>query len=433
MPLFSVIIPVFNTEKYLKKCIKSVLTQKHSQTEIIIVEDCSTDKSLKICNSYKKNSLVKIIRNKKNLGVAKSRNNGIFAARGKYLLFLDSDDWLYPNCLSDLEKIVITRSKPDVIIGRYNSDGFPSSNKILFKKSKPNTFSANNFFLLINKLKFRPMVIWHYVVKKSFIEKKKLYFVDVKNGEDEEFGARLLCSMKSCTFNKKNYYWHRTHKQSGLRYSMDLKSTESYLKILVEYYKFISKTTLTHQKLKFINTCIKFALGEFSARIVLHNKKELKKLSKVFFNYIKNSKNILNKIKDKNTFLLFKNNKSTNSILSYQKKIKEKILTKVKNLKFKYSKIYVYCAAIHGFSTAQILVKEKFKIVSLIDDNKVLEKIKFMNISVVNGKYFLKNKNQNFTKILILVCQQSIKTYNTIARKLISKGIKKNQIIHIIY
>ena len=146
MPLFSVIIPVFNTEKYLKKCIKSVLTQKHSQTEIIIVEDCSTDKSLKICNSYKKNSLVKIIRNKKNLGVAKSRNNGIFAARGKYLLFLDSDDWLYPNSLSDLEKIVITRSKPDVIIGRYNSDGFPSSNKILFKKSKPNTFSVNNFF-----------------------------------------------------------------------------------------------------------------------------------------------------------------------------------------------------------------------------------------------------------------------------------------------
>jgi len=433
MPLFSIIIPVYNTEKYLKKCIKSVLNQKHNKTEIILVEDCSTDNSLKICDSFRSKSSVKIIQNKKNLGVAKSRNNGIFAAKGEYILFLDSDDWLYPGCLRALEDLIITNPKTEVIIGKYNSDGFPSTNDILFKKGKLNTFSSNKFFLLINRLKFRPMVIWHYIIKKSLIDKKKLYFVDAKNGEDEEFGARLLCSMKFCTFYKKNYYWHRTNKQGGLRYSMDLKSTESYLKILVEYYKFISETKLSYQKLKFVNTCIKFALGEFSARIVLHNKKELSKLSQIFFNYIKNSKNTLKTVKTKNIHLLFKNSKSYNNILSYQKKIKEKILAKVKNLKFKHSKIYVYCAAVHGFSTAQILIKEKFKVESLVDDNIILEKIKFMNISVVSGKFFLTNKNQNFSKILILVCQQSIKTYNAIASKLMLKGIKKKQIIHIIY
>ena len=89
MILFSVIIPVHNTEKYLLRCIKSVLDQKHNKTEIILVEDCSKDNSLKICNSFKNNKSVKIIRHKKNLGVSITRNHGIRAAQGKYILFLD--------------------------------------------------------------------------------------------------------------------------------------------------------------------------------------------------------------------------------------------------------------------------------------------------------------------------------------------------------
>ena len=70
MTLFSVIIPVYNTEKYLRKCIKSVINQKHENTEIILIDDCSTDKSFKICESFKNNPSVKIIRIQKNLGVS---------------------------------------------------------------------------------------------------------------------------------------------------------------------------------------------------------------------------------------------------------------------------------------------------------------------------------------------------------------------------
>ena len=90
MPLFSVIIPVYNSEKYLNKCIKSVLNQKNNKTEIILIEDCSTDNSLKVCNSFQHNPSVNIIRHKKNLGVSISRNDGILAAKGKYILFLDN-------------------------------------------------------------------------------------------------------------------------------------------------------------------------------------------------------------------------------------------------------------------------------------------------------------------------------------------------------
>lgn len=429
MPLFSVIIPVYNTEKYLNKCIKSVIDQKHNKTEIILIEDCSTDSSLKVCNSFKNNPLVNIIRHKKNLGVSISRNDGILAAKGEYILFLDSDDWLYPGCLRNIEKLIIKKPKTEVIIGRYNSDGFPFNNEILFKNSNSNTFSANKFFSYINQLNFRPMIIWHYIVKKSLINNKKLYFIDVKNGEDEEFGARLLCSMKLLSLYGKNYYWHKTRKQGALRYSRDLKSTESYLKVLVEYYKFISKTTLSSDKQKFINECIRFAYGEFSARIILHSKTEIKKLSFKLSKYMSNSKISLNKIKNKNIYLLLKNK----NISQHKDLVAKNILNKLKNTEFKFSKIYIYCAAVHGVATLNILQKNKFKVTSLVDDNLDIEKQTFVNVDVISGKSFLKIKKQQRSKILIVVCQQTIKTFDEIAKKLKLKGIKSNQIIHVMY
>ena len=429
MALFSVIIPVYNTEKYLNKCIKSVTDQKHNKTEIILIEDCSTDSSLKVCNSFKNNPLVNIIRHKKNLGVSISRNDGILAAKGEYILFLDSDDWLYPGCLRNIEKLIIKKPKTEVIIGRYNSDGFPFNNKILFKNSNSNTFSANKFFSYINQLNFRPVIIWHYIVKKSLINNKKLYFIDVKNGEDEEFGVRLLCSMKLLSLYGKNYYWHRTRKKDALRYSRDPKSTESYLKVLVEYYKFISKTTLSSDKQKFINECIRFAYGEFSARIILHSKTEIKKLSFKLSKYISNSKISLNKIKNKNIYLLLKNK----NISQHKDLVVKNILNKLKNTEFKFSKIYIYCAAVHGVATLNILQKNKFKVTSLVDDNLDIEKQTFVNVDVISGKSFLKIKKQQRSKILIVVCQQTIKTFDEIAKKLKLKGIKSNQIIHVMY
>ena len=429
MPLFSVIIPVYNSEKYLNKCIKSVLNQKNNKTEIILIEDCSTDNSLKVCNSFQHNPSVNIIRHKKNLGVSVSRNDGILAAKGEYILFLDSDDWLYPRCLKNIEKLITINPKTEVIIGRYNSNGFPFNNKILFKKRNSNTFSANKFFSYINKLNFRPMIIWHYLVKKSLINNKKLYFMDVQYAEDEEFGARLLCSMKLVSLYNKNYYWHNKSIRYSSRYTRDLKSTESRLKVLVDYYKFISKTALSSDKQKFINECIRFAYGEFSARIILHSKAEVKKLTAILRKYIYNSKISLNKIKNQDIYLLLKNK----NILEHKKLIEKNILKKLKSIKFKFIEIYIYCAAIHGVATLNILQNNKFKVSALIDDNLNIEKQTFVNVNVITGKSFLKIKKQNHSQAIILVCQQTIESFYAIRKKLKLKGIKNNQIVHVTY
>ena len=92
---FSIIIPVYNSQKYFSNCLKSVISQNFSNYEIIIIDDASKDKSKKIYKSYSKNSSkIKIVKNKKNLGVSISRNKGIKKSSGKYIIFLDSDDVL---------------------------------------------------------------------------------------------------------------------------------------------------------------------------------------------------------------------------------------------------------------------------------------------------------------------------------------------------
>ena len=103
MPLFSIIIPVYNYEKLIKKCLLSILKQKFSDYEIIIINDCSRDRSLEICKKYKKKyPLIKIINNKINKGVSFSRNLGIKFSTGKYIILLDADDYLESSSLKKL-------------------------------------------------------------------------------------------------------------------------------------------------------------------------------------------------------------------------------------------------------------------------------------------------------------------------------------------
>lgn len=99
----SVIIPIYNTEKYLKKCLDSVCNQTLKDIEIICINDCSTDNSLKILEEYAKvDNRIKIINFEKNKGVAIARNTGIKASRGEYIAFVDSDDYIE---LDFLEKL----------------------------------------------------------------------------------------------------------------------------------------------------------------------------------------------------------------------------------------------------------------------------------------------------------------------------------------
>ena len=104
-PAISVIIPVYNQEKYVGKCIRSVLGQSFQDFEVIIVNDGSTDKSLKICQKYAESDPRITVIDKQNDGVTLARKDGVLKSQGDYLFFIDSDDYLVKNALGTLIEI----------------------------------------------------------------------------------------------------------------------------------------------------------------------------------------------------------------------------------------------------------------------------------------------------------------------------------------
>lgn len=115
-PLISVIIPVYNSAKYISKCLNSVINQSFNNIEIICIDDASKDKSLSIINKYaSKDSRIRVFSNETNMGAGYSRNFALDNAKGKYIYFLDSDDWLEKDGLSKLANALKQFGNVDVV------------------------------------------------------------------------------------------------------------------------------------------------------------------------------------------------------------------------------------------------------------------------------------------------------------------------------
>lgn len=135
-PKVTVIIPVFNVEKYIIKCLDSIINQKLIEIEIIVINDGSTDNSLQIIENFVKNNERVLILNQINNGLSEARNTGIKYSKGEYIYFIDRDDYLDDNCLFDLYNEAVTKNL-DIIFFDANSflDEKGENNKLeLIKK-----------------------------------------------------------------------------------------------------------------------------------------------------------------------------------------------------------------------------------------------------------------------------------------------------------
>lgn len=116
MPTLSVVLPVYNVESYLRKCIDSILNQTYKDFELIIVDDGSTDQSSEICDTYLTNPFVTVI-HRQNGGLSTARNTGIEAAKGEYITFCDSDDWIEPEMYSQMVRNIKETNSDIVVCG----------------------------------------------------------------------------------------------------------------------------------------------------------------------------------------------------------------------------------------------------------------------------------------------------------------------------
>lgn len=176
----SIIVPIYNAEKYLNKCIDSLINQTKKELEFILVNDGSTDKTEEIIKSYK-DSRIKYFKNK-NQGIGKTRNFGIEKATGKYIMFLDSDDYLKNNACEILYKNT-EKAKADLAIcDFYKIYDSGAEEKIKLLSFKPTTLRKTPS--LVNEINLAP---WNKLYKKKLITKNKIKFVENLKYEDAPF------------------------------------------------------------------------------------------------------------------------------------------------------------------------------------------------------------------------------------------------------
>lgn len=197
----SVIIPVYNSEKYIHRCIDSVLSQTFYDYEVILVDDGSTDKSGEICDEYAQtNEKIKVI-HQKNSGVAAARQTGIDFSQGLYSIHVDSDDWIENTMLDSLFSVVKT-TEAEMIICDYYIDW---NSKSSYNSQKPSSMKPNEIIdqLFINL----HGSLWNKLIRTSIIKENGLKFYDgVNYCEDLLMNVQILKYAKKIKYLPKAFY-----------------------------------------------------------------------------------------------------------------------------------------------------------------------------------------------------------------------------------
>ena len=230
-PKVSIIIPVYNAEKYIEKCLNSVLNQTLENIEIICINDGSKDNSLKILENYAKNDgRIKIL-NQKNQDRGVARNNGLKIAKGEYIGFIDNDDWVSKDYY---EVLYENAKKSNADISATSEVIFPDENK-----KKNVGFKGNNTLKSIESkstLVLSSGVMWNKIYKRKLIIKNKICFSIRRSvGEDNIFNIlSIILSNKIVTTNKVTYFWkqRKSSRNAAENTEKDLQLLHNYQDIL---------------------------------------------------------------------------------------------------------------------------------------------------------------------------------------------------------
>lgn len=241
IPKISIIIPVYNVEEYIEKCIKSILNQVFTEFELILVNDGSTDSSGNICDKYAQKDNRIIVIHKENGGVSSARNIGLDIAKGEYIAFVDSDDYINRNMYYILYNLII-KTQSDIAMCNYktiikdedvnlNEDQIIDSNDI---KCMDNIEYLNNLYCK-NKVKY--IVVWNKLYKNKIFNKVR--FENNRIEEDEFIIHHLLYLSKRIVCIDKSYYYYMQRKNSIVGSEYNLKRLDKIyaLEDRIEFFK----------------------------------------------------------------------------------------------------------------------------------------------------------------------------------------------------
>ena len=240
-PLVSIIVPVYNAEKYLSVCIDSILNQTYENIEIILIDDGSTDKSAQICDEYTAKDKRVMVVHKKNGGVSAGRNDGLMAANGQFIMFVDSDDWIdSETCKTAVS--AMAESDADVVMWTYISENKGNqspkiifSSDTFFKGADVKEKLHRRLFGLMGEELAHPELadslcpVWGKLYKKELILDNNISFVnlsEIGTYEDGLFNIEVFSNVEKAVYLNKFLYHYRRENTSSV--------TSGYRKYLFE-------------------------------------------------------------------------------------------------------------------------------------------------------------------------------------------------------
>ena len=228
--LLSIIIPVYNGEKYIKKCLDSVLSQTYSNIEVIIINDGSTDNSYQILQEYAKKDHRIFLLNQENVGSSLTRNTGIKYAKGEYITFVDIDDYLE----KDTYEKVIAKLQDDIDIACFSvSCDYIKENYSINKVLKSGIFSKDEAVIeLFTKDIFN--ALWNKVYKASLIKDKDYFPHEFNQGEDLIFNCKVFKQANKILLMNDIFY-HYIYQENATMISSFTKDNDLVLKNKQKY------------------------------------------------------------------------------------------------------------------------------------------------------------------------------------------------------
>lgn len=235
----SIVVPAYNVEKYINRCISSLEKQNIKDYEIIIINDHSEDNTINIVNTRAENN-IRILNKPVNTGLSDVRNIGIEAAMGEFIMFVDSDDYIEPNVLLDIKKFVLKHNKPDVVYLGYYIENNGEVNKKKGFISKTNCIFPGITFLK-NELYNRclPIPACFAIYKKDFLVANDLRFAYGLLHEDELWTPIVL--LTATTVGTMDLYFYHyliredsiTQKKDKTKNGLDLLKISEFLSFII--------------------------------------------------------------------------------------------------------------------------------------------------------------------------------------------------------
>lgn len=311
MSKISVIIPVYNVEKYIKECLDSVLCSTLEDIEVIIIDDGSKDNCPQIVDDYAQKDSRIIAIHKQNGGYGQACNTGLNKATGEYIAIVEPDDFIDQNMFSDLYNIAI-KNNYDIVKSKYIENYDLKNNN--FKKVLLNDFIEENTTFTLKEhpelLQIHPS-IWSCIYKREFLNNNNIRFTEAPGAgwTDNPFQVQTLCLAEKIAFiNKAYYYWRKCNIEDY----KDLKDFSIPVKRSIEIHKWLTENNINEEALlvqlfrrelayfKITNKMIKFKdIPQYSKLLEeyynianpdkLINNKELLNCEKKYYQSLKNN------------------------------------------------------------------------------------------------------------------------------------------------